>query len=416
MASQPPWTNSPSLGGYFVYNPRTDEIVLKDGRHFPRPAHIPRTTPVLVSASYDGFMYTGSPPGPGGNFQLVNARPQAIPGTANQGSRPPVGMAPVGSPAAQKNDTAIGHMRLAPSRTVGQRNPVQHITPSVETPVVFQRSTESQVRRREVVGPPDRTVPGIRIGNENVTGSLFPDYKQRHKDFFKVGRIFLVLWSEPAGGASYVTGWQSGIVLNHLGERVFSKVRRFVVIRHDDSYCNALPINTYGGQGVAKRGVKKSDHCIIWSSRPAPPPRQGPRTGSASTLNTPPPPRIEESPKRGEDKMRPVAIRIDPDNPTEHLDVMSRLNLAGVTTVQYNIKVKSFGMVNQGSVRDLMQQFTNVWGSSFLPAPPGGGQAQPIKADDDDEDDGDGDDDEVEDAEDDEDDDEDDEEAGSDDE
>jgi hypothetical protein len=399
MAPQPPWTKSPALGGYFVYNPRTDEIVLKDGRRFPRPAHIPRTS--LASASYDGplpFMYTGSPPGPGGNFLFSNSRPQAIPGPANHGGRLPAGMAPVGSPGAQNIETTMSQMRLSPGQTGGQRNLVQHIPRSIETPVVFQRSTESQVRRREVVGPPDRTVPGIQIGDENVTGSLFPDYKQRRKDFFKVGRVFLVLWSEPAGGASYVTGWQSGIVLNHLGERVFSKVRRFVVIRQDDSYCNALPINTYGGQGVAKRGVKKSDHCIIWSSRPAPQPRQGPQTGTASTLNTPPQQRNEEVPKRGEDKMRPMTIRVDPDNPTEHLDVMSRLNLAGVTTVQYNIKVKSFGMINQGSVRALRQQFTNVWGPSFLPAPPGG-QAQPITThDDEDEEDDDeeGDDDEEE--------------------
>jgi hypothetical protein len=84
--------------------------------------------------------------------------------------------------------------------------------------------------------------------------------------------------------------------------------------------------------------------------------------------------------------MRPMTIRVDPDNPTEHLDVMSRLNLAGVTTVQYNIKVKSFGMINQGSVRALRQQFTNVWGPSFLPAPPGR-QAQPITTHDDEHDD-----------------------------
>jgi hypothetical protein len=377
MAPQPPWTNSPAIGGYFIYSPRTDEIVLKDGRRFPRPAHIPRTS--LASASYDGplpFMYTGSPPGPGGNFLLGNARPPAIPGPANQGGRPPAGMAPVGSPGAVYNlNTAMGQTRLGPGQTRGQRNVVQHIPPSIETPVVFQRFTDSQIRRNETVGPPGKTVPGIRIGNENVTGSLFPDFKQRRKEFFKVGRIFLVLWSEPAGGASDVTRWQSGIVLNHLGERVFSKVRRFVVIRHDDFYCNALPINTYGGQGVAKRGVKKSDHCIIWSTRPAPPPRQGQRIGPAPTLNTPPQPQSDELARRGEDGMRPMPIRIDPDNPTEHLDVMSRLNLAGVTTIQYNIRLKSFGMVNQGSIRDLMQQHINVWGSSFLPAPPGG-QAQ----------------------------------------
>jgi ribosomal protein L12E/L44/L45/RPP1/RPP2 len=388
MAPQPPWTNSPAIGGSFVYDPKADEIVLKDGRRFARPAQIPRSS--LANASWNGpfpFVYTGSPPGPGGNFLLGGGRPQAIPGPANQGNRGPANMTPVGSPGAAHNlNTAMNQVRLRPGPSGGQNHMMQFIPPLRETPVVFQTSTQSQIQRNELVRPPGKTVPGIRIGNENVTGSLFPDYKIRRRDFFKVGRIFLVLWSEPAGGASHVTRWQSGIVLNHLGERVFSKVRRFVVIRDGDSYCNALPINTYGGQGVAKPRVRKSDHCIIWSSRPGTAPlRQGARPGPAPILNTPPLPRNEELPRRGEDGMRPAPIRIDPDSPTEHLDVMSRLNLAGVTTVQHNIRVKSFGMVNQASVRDLIEQFSNVFGSVALPTPLRV-QGQPITEEDNDED------------------------------
>jgi hypothetical protein len=67
--------------------------------------------------------------------------------------------------------------------------------------------------------------------------------------------------------------------------------------------------------------------------------------------------------------MQSVPIRIDPDSQGDHLDEMSRLNLAGVTTVHHNIKVKSVGNVNSRSLRPLMDQFAVVWGPQQLPAP-----------------------------------------------
>jgi hypothetical protein len=397
---QLPWVNSPQLGGDYIYNPRSDEIILRDGRRCARPRSIPVNS--LRPASYDGpiphlppFQYTGSPPGPGGNFLLGGSRPQAMPGPSDHGNRPPGGMSPVGSSStAHSLETAMGQMGLNANHQRGQPKSMQYIPPWRETPVVFQTATRSQIDRKEPVRSPGKDARGISIGNDNVTSELFPDYKLRGRTFFRVGRIFLVLWSEPAGGATNVTRWERGIVLNHLGERVFSKVRRFVVIRESETYCTALPINTYGGQGVAKRGVKKSEHCVIWSNRPAPPPRQGQRPGPP--LNMPPRPRQEELPKRDEDGMRPVPIRVDPDA-AEHLDEMSRLNLGGVTTVQHNIKVKSFGVVNSASVNDLIQQFINVWGNFPLPVPPSTRNAEEVDDEDDEEDDDEEDDEEEED-------------------
>jgi hypothetical protein len=53
---------------------------------------------------------------------------------------------------------------------------------------------------------------------------------------------------------------------------VHSKVRWFVVIREGGYHCGALPIATYGGQGVAKRGVVKSEHGIIHTGKNIPRP------------------------------------------------------------------------------------------------------------------------------------------------
>jgi hypothetical protein len=59
--------------------------------------------------------------------------------------------------------------------------------------------------------------------------------------------------------------------------------------------------------------------------------------------------------------MRPVPIQVESDEPINALDPMSRLNLAGVTMVQHNIKVLNFGKVCDGSVNALREQFENVW-------------------------------------------------------
>lgn len=59
--------------------------------------------------------------------------------------------------------------------------------------------------------------------------------------------------------------------------------------------------------------------------------------------------------------MRPVPIRVDPDSRSVALDPMSRLDLGGVTTVRFDLKVKSLGKVSAGSLEHLMQQFAEVW-------------------------------------------------------
>ena len=184
-----------------------------------------------------------------------------------------------------------------------------------------------------------------QILKPDLMSTLFKPYRirPRPKQFFTLGRVFLTLWAEPAPPA---TGdrWYPGTVINHLGERVFSKVRRFLVIREGDNYCNALAINTYSGRGVAKRGIDKSEHVIIFTGSTAPLPTAG------------------ESPSKGEAGMRPIPIQVDCDL-DERLDPMSRLDLGGVTTVWHNIKVKPLGSVNQKSMHALRTQYAAVQNS-----------------------------------------------------
>jgi hypothetical protein len=73
------------------------------------------------------------------------------------------------------------------------------------------------------------------------------------------------------------------------------------------------------------------------------------------------PPRIANS----ERYMQATAIRIDPDNATTPLDPASRIHYGNVYTIEHNIKVKAYGMVNQASLGPLMSQFQQVNGHRF---------------------------------------------------
>lgn len=115
------------------------------------------------------------------------------------------------------------------------------------------------------------------------------------------------------------------------------------------------PILTYSGQGVAKRGVKKSDHAIIYTGRIAPEPVQ------------------TERPQRGEAGMRPGSIRVDPDEPHIRLDPMSRICFGKVYTIEHNVKVQSIGMVNRAYMQSLLYNFRDVWVNT---AGPGLAQSQ----------------------------------------
>lgn len=107
------------------------------------------------------------------------------------------------------------------------------------------------------------------------------------------------------------------------------------------------PIVTYGHQGVSKKGVNKSEHAII-------------HTGKKIPAALP-----QELPERGERGLLPQPIRVDPDDPEQKLDPMSRVDFAKVYTIQHNVKVRSLGKVNRTSMQPLLYQFKTVWSKYF---------------------------------------------------
>ncbi|KAG9243874.1 hypothetical protein BJ878DRAFT_98872 [Calycina marina] len=121
------------------------------------------------------------------------------------------------------------------------------------------------------------------VNSENQpaeTSASRPDrsYKQRNSDwktFFKPGRVFITKWTEAV--SELTTNMEDPTFLSHVsilksGEKVYSKGRRFVVVAFDPRVrcCKCLPVTTYSGRGIEKRGINLTDHGQIYSGESKP--------------------------------------------------------------------------------------------------------------------------------------------------
>lgn len=253
------------------------------------------------------------------------------------------------------------HMRLSALQTIAERNDDQSINEGIRWRLQMlvagsEPSTTSLVKG--VLTPPHTIyqryrkpqeiiaqIPAETLANERDLPDLISNkFKFRNRKFFTIGKVFSVLWSGPAGEtrSSPAAQWEPGVVDDPYGEKIHSEIRTFVVIREGRTYCNALPISTYEGLGVAKRGVKKSEHVPIYTGR------------------NPPTPSLRELPYFGEHGMKAHPIRVKPHSMDEPLDPMSRLDLAGVETIFHKLKVKPRGKVKRTSLHALKTQYAEV--------------------------------------------------------
>jgi len=170
--------------------------------------------------------------------------------------------------------------------------------------------------------------PQIPI-TQNITAqdTLEPGYKRlegkdRIKAFFVPGRVFYILWSEPAGqmpSESPVTGMSGAFTVVSFNEYTYTEIRRFLVIKAASHHSLCLPIATYRQYGTSRRHDAK-DHSIIYTDK-------------------------EPNPLQGEN-LNKRAIKVDPEA-GETLDETSRLNYSQTYTVQHNVKVKKLGKVTK---------------------------------------------------------------------
>ncbi|KAJ5595259.1 uncharacterized protein N7459_001467, partial [Penicillium hispanicum] len=176
---------------------------------------------------------------------------------------------------------------------------------------------------------PSYVIPGSTGDHE----TLDPRYKRQSdpRRFFRVGRVFSMLWHENAGLHGTILS-QKGPLLGRdytrgkYQEPIYSSIRRMVVVKEQKGCCWCIPITTYSGQGVAKPGVDRSKHAIIYMR-------------GAHPVTRPSEPKMTKEP-----------LEVEPAKGDQKLDPMSRLNFGKVYTVEHNVKVLPVGRITDGSL------------------------------------------------------------------
>ncbi|KAB8264386.1 hypothetical protein BDV32DRAFT_83671 [Aspergillus pseudonomiae] len=156
---------------------------------------------------------------------------------------------------------------------------------------------------------------------------------QEHpRTFFKVGRVFAVVWHEGMGNAAPLKGGTKShasdrelITEGKFGAKIFTDIRRMVVFKEQAQCAWCFPVHTYSRLGVAKASVDPSKHAIIYikGTRPA----YGPN----------------------EPKMTKDPLEVTPE-PYQKLHMMSRLNFGKIYTVEHNQRVLPVGNISEESM------------------------------------------------------------------
>ncbi|KAL3421115.1 hypothetical protein PVAG01_07560 [Phlyctema vagabunda] len=152
-----------------------------------------------------------------------------------------------------------------------------------------------------------------------------PSFEVIHQPsrFFKPGRVFKCMWSEPAGNTA-----EDRFTSYRGGHATYTKIRRFVVVKQKTHNCICIPLQTYGGRGISKSGIQISEHAMVYEARADRPPR-------ASSRSIKPFPIVLETPGK-----------IDPS---------SVLHFGSVYTVEYNVKVAKIGRIEKDHVERLKE-------------------------------------------------------------
>ncbi|KAF5874234.1 putative heterokaryon incompatibility protein [Botrytis fragariae] len=169
----------------------------------------------------------------------------------------------------------------------------------------------------------------------------------QQNEFWKVGRVFMVLWTEPAADLKVpeAGGTRDGshFSTTYLGQQAYSEIRRFVVMLkgHGNSIC--CPIHTYSNQATLKPNLPAPlQHTIIHTTPEAP------REHCYEASN-------------GQwvyENLILDAIQVNSER-TDALGVLnplSRLNYSKVYTVEHYVRVLNIGMVASNSIATLLEQ------------------------------------------------------------
>ncbi|PQE23495.1 pfs domain protein [Rutstroemia sp. NJR-2017a BVV2] len=189
--------------------------------------------------------------------------------------------------------------------------------------------------------PPNRHITKASDGADKEV--LDPRYCRVGYEFWKVGRVFMMLWTEPAG-----VNAQRGGTRNHshisetwLSGKAYSEIRRFVVVRDNYGNCSCLAIHTYSGWATLKPNLPDPDnHAIIYTTKlpPAPYSYKDDIKGlvSESLLKD------------------PIRVNSECTDKEGSLDAKSRINYTKTYTVEKDVRVLNIGSVDKRSMNALL--------------------------------------------------------------
>lgn len=402
--TQPQWIWSQSLRAYYYHDTQRNLYVTQDGRQVPAPnAATPRGIPVPnanerrapppPNTSRDrasSYASTGSGP----QYQLYSGGPSGILSTSPPSTRAiPSANINVTNSSPSRHDQSLaaamgglslqgGTQSVPPSdptirRGYNQQQDIRtivKIAPSIDItqPELQNTAVRAHAQVLPTQGQQETLNPGtyihnllhnviqwltlLRIPSTHLSFKVLCIWQSQYEiELFRpcnklMVQVFLVLWAEPAGAGTTITTLP---IVGRFQEPVFTKVRRFVVIRAGDRSCSALyvqhssrsrmetdlarPIMTYERQGPRKKNINISEHGIVHTGKQPEP----------SAVQLP--------------GMQPKPIRINTDDPTDKLDPLSLIHYGKVYTVEHNVKVKPYGNVHEKYLSALTEQFSSVW-------------------------------------------------------
>ncbi|KAI6715944.1 hypothetical protein JHW43_001602 [Diplocarpon mali] len=188
------------------------------------------------------------------------------------------------------------------------------------------------------------SVPGNKSYEElDPRYHVIEDVKKLRK-FWRVGRVFMMLWSEPARAYRDVGKSRDGshYSTTYLNGNVYSEIRRFVVIREGHGNCICSPIHTYNNQATLKPNLPDvQQHAIIYTSKSAPP--------SLCSYN-------DSGEVIAREDLNKDPLRVIPEGPLPEADlgIYSRINYSKIYTVENYVRVLNIGLVHQNSMQSLI--------------------------------------------------------------
>ena len=212
-----------------------------------------------------------------------------------------------------------------------------------ETPLSVSQMTlsphQGHSRRKSGYAP---SLPFFEEAGSNQTPSqsakaeLEPGFHVKDSKWFSVGRVFIMLWHENATGANRYLQDVDHTTEGPYGQRIYSHVRRFAVVRQCHGFSWAVPVNTYHGKGIGRPGFNEDDHkahAIIYMERTKP-------------VRLPGEPEMEKHP-----------IMVEYTSDDKKLHDASRVRFDKVFSIEHNVKVKNVGRISKKS----MAWFSYYW-------------------------------------------------------